>query len=154
MLEEFGLPTALQSMVNSLETQPKITSQFAIEGTPRRLKPELEISIYRIAQEAVTNVKKHAGACDCFLVIKYFPDRIQLEIRDTGRGFNLPDSPGNSVYPGQLGLTGMQERTRWIGGKLNIKSHPGKGTTVKLELFDKNATPENVQLKVADFSVL
>jgi signal transduction histidine kinase len=154
MLDEFGLLAALRGLINSLEVQQQMKVRFDVEGTPRRLSPDAEISMYRVAQEAISNVKKHAEASECSLAMKFFPDKVQLEVRDNGRGFLLRESTGRLGYSGQLGLTGMQERARWIGGKLSIKSQPGKGSSVKLELSNKDVKPDSVYSKTADLSIL
>jgi two-component system, NarL family, sensor histidine kinase DegS len=134
MLEEFGLLAALKGLVNELADQQQIRVRFNVEGTPRRLSADAEITAYRVAQEALSNVKKHAAARACSLVLQYSLRKMVLEIRDDGRGFAFRKASGGTVYPGKLGLTGMQERAKLIGGKLNIKSRPGSGTIVRLEL--------------------
>ena len=134
MLEEFGLLASLKGLVNELVEQQQIKVRFDVEGTSRRLSPDAEITTYRVAQEAFSNVKKHAAASECSLVMRYSPRKVVLEIRDNGRGFAIPEPSYNLAYSGKLGLVGMQERAKLIGGKLNIKSRPGKGTVVRLEL--------------------
>jgi signal transduction histidine kinase len=84
-----------------------------------------------VAQEAIHNVNKHAGAKNVTVCLEYGTGEIALEVRDDGRGFvagKEPDSP-----PGHYGLTGMRERARAVGGTLEVKSAPGAGTTVRLE---------------------
>lgn len=134
MLEEFGLLAALKGLINELVEQEQIKVRFNVEGTSRRLGPDAEITAYRIAQEALSNVKKHAAASECSMMMRYFPRKVVLEIRDNGCGFVIPAPSDSLAYSGRLGLAGMQERARWIGGKLSVKSHPGKGTLVRLEL--------------------
>ncbi|MFC2013908.1 PAS domain S-box protein [Chloroflexota bacterium] len=138
MLEEFGLLASLSGLVNKLDDQQQIVARFDVEGTARRLTPDAEIAMYRVAQEALSNVKKHGEASECSLVMRYSPIKVVLEIRDNGRGFVLPKLADNLAYSGKLGLAGMQERTKLIGGKLTIKSRPGKGTVLRLELPAKS----------------
>lgn len=143
MLEEFGLLAALKGLVNELRGQQKTVARFDVEGTSRRLTSDAEITMYRVAQEALSNVKKHAEASECSLAIRYSPRKVVLEIRDNGRGFALPEPADNLAYSGKLGLAGMQERARLIGGRLTIKSRPGKGTLVRLELPVKSTVSQN-----------
>ena len=84
----------------------------------------------RIAQEAIHNVKKHAGASQLTVQLEYLPDEVNLEVRDDGKGVtaNGKLEPG----PGHYGLTGMKERAAAIGGTLEVTSAPGEGTTVRL----------------------
>ena len=133
MLEEFGLLAALRGLVSELGGQQQIAARFGVEGTSRRLTPDTEITMYRIAQEALSNVKKHAEASECSLVMRYSPIEVVLEICDNGRGFVLPKPADNLAYSGKLGLAGMQERAKLIGGKLTIESRLSKGTLVRLE---------------------
>lgn len=139
MLEEFGLLAALRGLVDELNRQQQTVARFDIEGTSRRLTPDAEIAMYRIAQEALSNVRKHAEASECSLVMRYSPRKVVLEIRDNGRGFEFPEPADNLASSRKLGLAGMQERAKLIGGKLTIKSHPGKGTAVRMELPTANA---------------
>jgi two-component system sensor histidine kinase DegS len=132
MLEQFGLLAAIKGLVNDLAEQQQVKVRFDVEGDSRRLTPDAEITIYRIAQEALSNIKKHAGASECRLIMRYSPRKVTLEIGDNGRGFAMPES--GLAHWGKLGLTGMQERARLVGGKFSIKSRPGKGTVVRLEL--------------------
>lgn len=134
MLEQFGLLAALRGLLKELETTQQTITRFDSQGNSQRLTPDIEITMYRIAQEALSNVRKYARASECHLVIKYSPRKVTLEIRDNGLGFVIPESAGNLVYSGKFGLAGMQERAQLIGGKLTIVSRPGKGTSVQLEV--------------------
>jgi signal transduction histidine kinase len=134
MLEEFGLVAALKGLMNELVEQQQIKVRLDVEGIYRRLSPDAEIIVYRVAQEAFSNVKKHAVASECSLIMTCSPRKVVIEIRDNGRGFAVQKPSGGLAYSGKLGLTGMLERARLIGGKLSIKSRPGKGTVVRLEL--------------------
>jgi signal transduction histidine kinase len=83
-----------------------------------------------VAQEAIHNVYKHAGAKNLNVQLEYGPDGIALEVRDDGQGFLAAESPA----PGHYGLTGMRERAAVIGGKLEVTSEPGAGTAVRLSV--------------------
>ncbi len=142
LLEEFGLLAALRGLITELVEQQQIKVRFDVEGTSRRLSPDTEITMYRVAQEAFSNVKKHAAASECSLVMRYSPRKVVLEIRDNGCGFAIRETSDSLAYSGKLGLVSMQERARRIGGKLSIKSRPGKGTVVRLELSAKSTVSQ------------
>ncbi|MGD0631873.1 MAG: ATP-binding protein, partial [Terracidiphilus sp.] len=85
------------------------------------------------AQEAIHNVKKHAGARKLSVQLEYGPQEIALDVRDDGQGFQVDEA----LPPGHYGLTGMRERTAVIGGTLDVTSEPGAGTTVRLRFTAK-----------------
>ena len=112
-----------------------LKSKFSLFGAYRPLPVETERELLRIAQEAVHNVKKHAGASQLWVELKYEPGTIALEVRDDGRGVDLDGAqlpmPAH-VGSGHFGLTGMRERAAAIGGELEVKSQEGAGTSVRL----------------------
>ncbi|GAH81597.1 unnamed protein product, partial [marine sediment metagenome] len=92
--------------------------------------------LFRIAQEALRNVKKHSRATEVAIRLKFTQSRVKLTVSDNGRGFEPPDMLSDLVAEGKLGLIGMQERTRLLNGKLLVKSGLGRGTTVVVEVAD------------------
>ena len=122
-----------------------LKSKFSLFGAYRPLPAETERELLRIAQEAVHNVKKHAGAGQVWVELKYEPGTIALEVRDDGRGINLdrvnPSFPGHTGS-GHFGLTGMRERAAAIGGELDVESAQGAGTSVRLRAPAPEATRE------------
>ena len=119
-----------------------LAATFSIFGAYRPLPPGTEQEILRVAQEAIHNVKKHAGAKQLTVQLEYGQARVVLEVRDDGRGFT-PDEIGTSPT-GHFGLTGMRERAAAIGGKLEVNSEPGMGTTVRLEIGAPKERQRNV----------
>ncbi len=107
-----------------------VESGFSIYGAYRPLPPGTEREILRIAQEAIHNVKKHAGAKRLWVQLEYRQNEIALEVRDDGRGFPASDEPESPA--GHYGLTGMRERATTIKGTLEVTSEAGSGTTVRL----------------------
>jgi signal transduction histidine kinase len=132
---ETTLPVRLRRMVES-EDGHGLEARFSIFGAYRPLPPGTEREILRVAQEAIHNVKKHAGAKLLLVQLEYGPAAIALEVRDDGSGF-APDKELQAVLerdgPGHYGLTGMKERAAAIGGTLEVTSEPGVGTTVRLK---------------------
>ena len=134
MLEELGLVEALQWLTKGLAAQCGVKAQFDVDGTPRRLSPETEIAIFRIAQEGLNNIGKHAQATDITVKIKYHPEKVELKITDNGQGFELPDTFLNFAATSKLGLIGMHERAKLINGTLEVQSKLDEGTTLMLEV--------------------
>ena len=108
-----------------------VESSFSLFGAYRPLPPETERTFLRVAQEAIHNVKKHAGARHLWVQLEYQPEGIALEVRDDGKGFDVND--GAASPPGHYGLTGMRERAETIRGTLEVTSAPGQGTSVRLQ---------------------
>jgi signal transduction histidine kinase len=135
-LEDLGLPSALQMLAEDAAASGKVEVSFTSTGTPRRLSPGVEIAVYRIAQEALTNVTRHARARGAGVVLGFEPDHLALTIQDDGVGFTLPDPDADPAAATHYGLMGMQERAELIQARLTIRSTPGAGTSVQLEVPD------------------
>lgn len=130
-LDDLGFAAALAAFVKEWSRHFEIPADFQAAKTPkRRFSPQMEIHLYRIAQEALNNIAKHAGATQVSVVLEKRGERIILIIEDDGKGF----APGKISVPEKsgrgLGLLGMQERATLIGGDVEIESAPGSGTTI------------------------
>jgi len=136
MLEDLGLIAAFHELTDDLENQHGINAQFNTQGTARRLLPDVELALFRIAQEALSNVWKHSQASKCLVNVEFKRDKIKLIIKDNGKGFELNTVGDNSDSSVKLGLIGMQERAKLIDGILAIRSEPGKGTSITLEAYE------------------
>jgi signal transduction histidine kinase len=101
--------------------------------SPERHDPSLETAVFRLVQEALRNVRKHAGLCAVTITIDESEGQMHVEIRDDGCGFT-PDSARQRGRQGGLGLVGMRERAALLGGALDIQSEPGRGTRVRASL--------------------
>ncbi len=135
-LEDLGLVPALEMLVAEMQ-RPGLTIEFIHKGPERRLKPEVELALYRMAQEALNNVIRHAQARHAQVVITFTPDSVHLEVRDDGRGFQVPDSPAEFAPQGHFGLLGLYERADLIGARLSLQSAPGQGTHLQIVLHDR-----------------
>jgi len=102
-------------------------------GAERRFSKEAELNLFRIVQEALRNIGKHSNASKAEVVIKFEDGKTIVSIRDNGVGFESPKEITALSRSGKLGLVGMQERVRLLGGGLEVKSEPGKGTSVIVE---------------------
>lgn len=127
ILAEEGLVKALRRRLDSVEKRAGLRASFQIDGTAD-LPPQLEDCLFRIAIEALNNTLKHAHATRVSLKMRQNGERVEFEIRDNGRGFDLKE--GNSC--GGLGLSSMRERAESMGGSLVVRSNPGKGTDIKV----------------------
>jgi signal transduction histidine kinase len=130
-LDHLGLVPALQQLVGNLSTSggPSVVLETVGLGD-HRLPPDVETALYRIAQEAVTNAVRHAGARDIAVVLERREGHVVLIIEDDGRGFDA-DLASRS---GRLGMIGMRERAEMLGGRLLMESSPGSGTTIVVEV--------------------
>jgi signal transduction histidine kinase len=133
ILDDYGLNRALEQYVG--ETAKRVG--FALDyqsvippGTERFASPEVEATLYRIAQEAITNIIRHANATQASVILMCRESEIVLLVEDNGAGFDM--KKGES--PRALGLMGMRERTALVGGELKIDSEYGKGTTVRVRI--------------------
>jgi signal transduction histidine kinase len=133
VLDDLGLLPAIELLADDIEKQG-IDTTFRVIGEVRRLPPEAEVMLFRIAQEALRNIWRHAQASAVELAIEFTDSLLSLRIRDNGCGFRLPRSLGDQASLGKLGLVGMQERARLLGGTLVVDSKPGRGTTIVVEI--------------------
>jgi len=129
VLDEFGLVPSLDGELKAFERRHKIATTFTADGLPDRLPAELETALYRIAQEALTNVARHARATRVQVALLAAGGELRLEVEDDGGGF--PARNGDAVRTG-TGLVGIRERVRALGGTLAI--HSGKGVRVRVVL--------------------
>jgi signal transduction histidine kinase/ligand-binding sensor domain-containing protein len=136
---ETTLPVRLRRIVEA-EGGHGLEASFSLFGAYRPLPSETEREFLRVAQEAIHNVKKHAGARHLFVQLEYGQEEIALEVRDDGRGFAASEEMESA--PGHYGLTGMRERAAAIGGRLEVTSEPGVGTTVRLRTAAPRETRE------------
>jgi two-component system sensor histidine kinase UhpB len=133
-LEELGLVAALEMLARETHTSHRLSVAFQLIGAERRLDPEIELALYRIAQEALNNIVKHADAEQASLRIAFTSEMVTLEVSDEGRGFEVPDSPSAFAPGGHFGLLGLHERAEMIGAQLDIQSKPSVGTRITVIL--------------------
>ena len=134
LLDDLGLMSALRSLVKGVQEYEGIGMNLKVLGGERRFSPEVELLLFRIAQEALNNIRRHAQASEAQVAIDFAEDRVKLMISDNGRGFELSGRVDDLPRSGKLGLAGMQERARLLGGTFEVKSTPGKGTTLIVEV--------------------
>jgi signal transduction histidine kinase len=128
-LEDLGLPAALRQSAAELQERTGIEVAFSAVGTTRRLDGAVELALFRVAEEALRNVERHAGASQVKMTLKFESKRTLLTVADDGAGFRPQEEPG--ILAGSLGLFGMQERCAALGGEARVRSKVGRGTTVR-----------------------
>ncbi|WIG58832.1 MAG: Two-component system sensor histidine kinase [Ktedonobacterales bacterium] len=141
VLDDLGLVAALESLAESV-TRRGLPCSFHITGAPALSTKETEVTLYRIAQESLTNARQHAHATEAAIEMRCDPSGIDLRVSDNGEGFDyaaLLHTPTLSASSEQeprsgLGLLGMRERATLIGARLNVKSATGAGTTISLHV--------------------
>ncbi|HXO28574.1 MAG TPA: PAS domain S-box protein [Thermoanaerobaculia bacterium] len=130
MLDELGLLPALLWQIERFETQTGIRVDFHHANLDRRFAPEIEITAFRIVQEALTNVARHAGVMKARVEVWADAETLGARIADEGRGFRVEEALARY----SSGLAGMRERCRLLGGQLTIESAPGTGTRLAMTL--------------------
>ncbi len=133
-LDDFGLAVAVRMRVEELEKEGwEIGHEDALGE--ERLPDEIETALYRIAQEALTNVRKHARTTRARTRLARRGSKVRLEVRDEGRGFDPSSASREGGSPGErVGLSSMRERVALLGGELKITSRPGAGTSLVVEM--------------------
>ncbi|MEE8120120.1 MAG: ATP-binding protein [Anaerolineales bacterium] len=133
-LEDLGLIPALQMLTRDTELELDIPVSFQSEGDIRRLDAEIELALYRIIQEALSNVGRHAHAKHVWITVNFEEDGTLIAVRDDGVGFQPPDQTSDLARTGHYGLIGMVERAILIGAHLDIHSNPNQGTQITTRL--------------------
>jgi signal transduction histidine kinase len=130
ILDDLGVVASIRRLVVDFNERTNVEAQFLLKGRERRFSKETETGIYRIAQEALWNVEHHACANNVEVTITFQENNVILKVGDDGVGFDVISVIGVKSVASRLGLVGMQERTEIFGGKLDIDSKPGQGTTI------------------------
>jgi signal transduction histidine kinase len=134
-LDDLGLPAAIDASLRGLARRHDLRAELHQVGMAERLPRDVELAAYRIVQEAITNVVKHAHARECHVHLTHLPDRLLVEVEDDGIGFR-GDAETVSTERG-LGLVSVRERASRLGGTFNILSSPGEGTRLVVSLPDR-----------------
>ena len=134
-LDDLGLIAALQAFMNEFTKRTGIHIRFTnlASGRIEQLNNDVRTVFYRVAQEALTNVARHAQASHVEVNLEKLPDALCLKIKDNGKSFQ-PQRILGSKRNGRLGLLGMRERLEMVGGRFSVESAPGKGTTVQAQI--------------------
>ena len=131
-LDDLGLTAALEGLARAFAEGYGIRVQTALDKPDERLPATMEVALYRIAQEALSNVRRHSGASEAALTLRIEPERVRLSVSDNGRG--MPPERRIASREGGLGLLGMEERALAQGGHVAIDSAEGRGTAIRVDL--------------------
>jgi signal transduction histidine kinase len=141
-LDQLGLVAALSSLVADIEDDLGVSAQLTVIGSAVRLAPDVELGAFRIIQESLRNAVRHADPRHLQVTVEFSPRSLCLDVRDDGRGFDPTKVRQLSTESQSLGLVGMQERAKLLGGTLEVRSTIGQGTLVQAVLpVSAPATP-------------
>jgi two-component system sensor histidine kinase UhpB len=130
-LDDLGLVPALRYLIGQYHLSMNLDAAFRVEGDVRRLDPALETTLFRVAQEALTNVARHAGTREAQVELIYGTETICLTVADKGQGF---DALERFSAPRGWGLEGMRARIESVGGEFRLVSAPGEGTIIEVSI--------------------
>ena len=133
-LDDLGWLPAVRALVDDLNKSGKVKASLTVAGLERRLDPAVDLTLYRIAQEALSNVARHSGADRVDVQVEITENLVTLAISDDGRGFVPSARPSELALAGHFGLMGMHERAQLVGARLSIQSEPGKGARIEITL--------------------
>ncbi len=148
LLDEAGLAAALRSFVNGFAERSGIPVKLKIKRGFGTLPKEMDIALFRVVQEALTNIHRHSKSRVAKITLERLRDKVQLTIGDRGVGMPPASAATGWNPPMGIGIAGMRERVKHLGGVFNIQSEPGRGTTISVELpLSKAARTPNVKQK-------
>ncbi len=133
-LDRLGLIPALEWLLADTEEYSGLKTSISVAGEKRRLPERTELVLFRITQEAIRNTWRHSEATRVDLRIVFTSENVSISVSDDGVGFVPPKSMGDLAKDGKLGLAGMHERARLVGGTLTVESNPGKGTSIIVQV--------------------
>ena len=132
MLDDFGLPETLAAYLRNFSKRTGIRAHFSHDDRTDRMPPDVEVCLYRIVQEALTNVARHSGALSCAVSLRRLDGQVELVVEDSGRG--MAAASGGADARRGLGLMGMRERAQSLSGRFSIDNRPEGGTRVIVTL--------------------
>jgi len=135
ILDDLGLIPALEWMAEDMGKTYQIKTRVKVTGTERVLPDEAQLLLFRISQEALSNIRRHAEASKARIKLSFEDDNITMTVKDNGKGFEVPQQIEDLASIGRLGIIGMAERARLLNGTLKITSEAGKGTQVVAKLW-------------------
>jgi signal transduction histidine kinase len=134
LLDTFGLAAAIDGLVEQVQARtPNLALTTDLPADETKMNDDLDLAIYRICQQALHNMQRHARATKAHVALRFMPEVVELTVKDNGRGFEVPETWMELAREGHLGIVGMQERIRALGGELTLTSAPGKGTTLQVK---------------------
>lgn len=136
-LDDLGLVPALRQLVSKLEERKILKTDFQVNGKEHALEKHVEVTLFRIIQEGLNNIHRHAGVSEGRLRLLFSSNDLSILISDEGRGFDMAETEEmrkSGTGNGHFGILGMEERAKLIGASLNVISNPGEGTKIHVKL--------------------
>jgi two-component system sensor histidine kinase DegS len=133
MLDNVGLLPALRWLAEHTTQESGIRVEIRVNGMEHRLRPELEIIVFRIAQEALKNVARHSRATKAVVTLDFIASNFKMTVEDNGQGFCLPEKISDYATKGKLGLARIEQQARLLEGTFDIQSELSKGTVITVE---------------------
>jgi signal transduction histidine kinase len=134
LLDDLGLVPAVRWYVERQAQRAGLAAEVEAENVPQDLEPDLSVACFRIVQESITNILRHAKATTIHVVLRQSDSYLNLCIKDDGIGFSPRETPATAAGRSTLGLLGMQERAQALGGQVTIQSSPDQGTEVRVQM--------------------
>jgi len=142
-LDELGLAVALRTHAERVVTPGNLALHFSAPAVPPKTPPAIEIACFRIMQETLTNILRHAGARNVWIELAVDGDGLKLTVSDDGKGFDLAEARRHAMRGGSIGLLSMEERAALVDGRIEISTAPGAGTAVRA-MFSLQAAQSTV----------
>lgn len=136
VLDDLGLVPAVRWLADNLYQENNIATKVMINGRARELIPETEVTIFRIVQEALSNIKYHSQATAAVITLTFADNSLKVVVEDNGRGFPMKEKVRDFIRKGRLGIIGMRQRAESLNGIFNISSKPDHGTLVSVEISE------------------
>jgi signal transduction histidine kinase len=130
ILDNFGLVSGVRWLVNNSNSQNGCHLNVFVIGEEQKMSSLSEVTVFRVVQEAINNIQRHAHAESGTVSLEFEKDRLSLQVKDDGVGFRPPDRLAAFVSESKLGIMGMQQRILAVGGEMRIDSHPQEGTKI------------------------
>lgn len=134
ILDDLGLVPALRWLIDHMNRESDINTQILVNSEEHKLSLGTEVTIFRVVQEALNNIRHHSQANEAFVTLDFGAKSLKITIKDNGQGFHPPKELGKLATKGKLGLIGIQERIASLDGKFEIRSRPSKGTLLLIEV--------------------
>jgi len=139
MLDELGLESTLRWLARTFQKRTGIEVDVTLEGAEGRADPDVETLVYRIVQEALTNVARHSGARAATVALRREPKRLSVRVEDAGAGFDPEETLSGGDEERGFGVRAMRDRVEFVHGRFSLRSAPGKGTVVEAEIPFRDA---------------
>ena len=134
VLDHLGFVPSIRWLVDSFREETGIEVEFSSEGDSQEITPDVSTALFRIVQESLNNIRRHAKATKLTMRLKFIDSNVSITVQDNGNGFALPEHISSLGTKGKFGLIGLHERAQSIGARLEIETHLGYGTEIKITM--------------------